>query len=84
MEPPWDGGKKVCSNGPGHLTKMATMPIYGQKLGLRTGSRFLSKTGICGSIDTPNRNVGVSNKISNLNLRRFERFFIAQNMLFSP
>ena len=24
------GGTKVCSNGPGHLTKMAAMPIYGQ------------------------------------------------------
>ena len=23
-------GTKVCSNGPGHMTKMATMPIYGQ------------------------------------------------------
>ena len=21
---------KVCSNGPGHMTKMATMPIYGK------------------------------------------------------
>ena len=28
IEPPWDGGMKVCSNGPGHMTKMATMPIY--------------------------------------------------------
>ena len=32
MEPPWDGGMKVCSNGPGHMTKMATMPIYGKNL----------------------------------------------------
>ena len=32
MEPPWDGGMKVCSNGPGHMTKMATMPIYGKIL----------------------------------------------------
>ena len=32
MEPPWDGGTKVCSNGPGHMTKMATMPIYGKNL----------------------------------------------------
>ena len=23
-------GTKVCSNGPGHMTKMATMPIYGK------------------------------------------------------
>ena len=29
MEPPWNRGAKVCSNGPGHMTKMATMPIYG-------------------------------------------------------
>ena len=32
MEPPWDGGTKVCSNGPGHMTSMATMPIYGKNL----------------------------------------------------
>ena len=31
-ERPWDGGTKVCSNGPGHMTKMATMPIYGKNL----------------------------------------------------
>ena len=28
MQPPWDGGTKVCSNGPGHMTEMAAMPIY--------------------------------------------------------
>ena len=32
MEPPWDGGTKVCSNGPGHMTKMAAMPIYGKNI----------------------------------------------------
>ena len=32
MEPPWDGGTKICSNGPGQMTKMAAMPIYGKKL----------------------------------------------------
>ena len=32
MEPPWDGGTKVCSNGPGHMIKMAAMPIYGKNL----------------------------------------------------
>ena len=32
MKPPWDGGMKVCSNGPGHMTKMAAMPIYGKNL----------------------------------------------------
>ena len=30
MESPWDGGTKVCSNGPGHMTKLAAMPIYGK------------------------------------------------------
>ena len=30
MESPWDGGTKVCSNGPGHMTKMAAMPIGGK------------------------------------------------------
>ena len=32
MEPPWDGGTKVCSNGPGHMTKMATILIYGKNI----------------------------------------------------
>ena len=32
MEPQWDGGTKVCSIGPGHMTKMAATPIYGKKL----------------------------------------------------
>ena len=31
MESPWYG-TKVCSNGPGHMTKMAAMPIYGKNL----------------------------------------------------
>ena len=32
MEPPLDGGRKVYSNGPGHMTKMAAMPMYGKNL----------------------------------------------------
>ena len=32
VEPLWDGGTKVCSNGPGHMTKLAAMPIYGKNL----------------------------------------------------
>ena len=32
VEPPWEGGTKVCINGPGHMTKMAVMPIYGKSL----------------------------------------------------
>ena len=31
-DPPWDGGTKVCSNGPCHMTKMAAMPIYGKNM----------------------------------------------------
>ena len=34
-EPPWEGGTKACINminGPGHMTKMAAMPIYGKNL----------------------------------------------------
>ena len=30
MYPPWDEGTKVCSNGPGHMTNMAAMSIYGK------------------------------------------------------
>ena len=30
VEPPWEGGTKVCVNGPGHMTKMVAMPIYGK------------------------------------------------------
>ena len=32
VEPPWEGGTKVCINGPGHMTKMAVMPIYGKQI----------------------------------------------------
>ena len=32
MEPPKEGGTKVYINGPGHMTKMAAMPIYGKNL----------------------------------------------------
>ena len=30
MESQWDGATKVCSNSPGHITKMTTMSIYGK------------------------------------------------------
>ena len=30
MELPWVGGTKVCSEGLGHMTKMAATPIYGK------------------------------------------------------
>ena len=32
VEPPWDGGTKVCSNDPGYMTKMADMPIHCKNL----------------------------------------------------
>ena len=32
VEPPSDRRTKVCSNGQGHMTKMAAMPIYGKNL----------------------------------------------------
>ena len=32
VAPPCDEGTKAFSNGPGHMTKMATMPIYGKNL----------------------------------------------------
>ena len=32
VEPPWEGGTKVCITGPGHMTKMAAMPLYGKNL----------------------------------------------------
>ena len=30
VKPPWAGGMKIYSNGPGHMTNMAAMPIYGK------------------------------------------------------
>ena len=30
MEPHWEGVTKVCINGPGHMTKMAALRIYGK------------------------------------------------------
>ena len=32
VESSWGGGTKVYINGPGHMTKMAAMPIYGKNL----------------------------------------------------
>ena len=31
VEPLWDGGMKVCSNGLCHMTSIAAMPIYDKK-----------------------------------------------------
>ena len=32
VEPQWDRGTKVYSNGPGHMTKLAAMPIYSKNM----------------------------------------------------
>ena len=32
VKPPWEGGTKVYINGPGHMTKLAAMPICGKNL----------------------------------------------------
>ena len=49
MEPPWEGGTKVYINGPGHMTKMAAMPIYDKnpsKIFSRTRSPMILKLGL--------------------------------------
>ena len=49
VEPPWEGGTKVCINGPGHMTKMAATPIYGKnpsKIFSRTGGPIFTKLGM--------------------------------------
>ena len=50
VEPPWEGGTKVYINGPGHMTKMAAMPIYGKNPSKiffsRTGGPIFMKLGI--------------------------------------
>ena len=40
VEPPWVGGKKVCSRHLGHMTMMAATPIYG-----KNPSNIFSRTG---------------------------------------
>ena len=32
VEPQWDGGTNICSNGPSHMIKMAAIPIYGKNI----------------------------------------------------
>ena len=34
VEPPWEWEAKICSNGPGHVSKMAAMPIYDKTFNL--------------------------------------------------
>ena len=49
VEPPWEGGKRVYINGPGHMTKMVASPIYGKnpsKIFSRTGWPIFTKLGM--------------------------------------
>ena len=51
-EPPWVGGKKVCSRYLGHITKMVAMPIYGidpSKIFSGTGRPISMNLGIVAS-----------------------------------
>ena len=32
VDPPWNRGKKIFTNGLSHMTKMAGMPIYGKNI----------------------------------------------------
>ena len=41
VEPPWEGRTKVYINSPGHMTKMAAMPIYSKN----PSKIFFSRTG---------------------------------------
>ena len=45
MEPPWEVGKKVYIDGTGHMTKMATMLIYGKNL-QKSNSPMIMKLGV--------------------------------------
>ena len=46
VEPPWDGGTKDCSNGLGHMTNMAAIPICGKNFKI---SSSLEPKGRCPS-----------------------------------
>ena len=50
VEPPWEGGTKVCSRHLGHMTKMADTPIYGKNPSKiffsRTCRLFFTKLGM--------------------------------------
>ena len=43
VEPPWDGGMKIYSNGPDHMTKVAAMPIYGKNMKKKKSSSLYPK-----------------------------------------
>ena len=45
MEPPREGGMREYINSPGHMTKIAAMPIY-SKISYRTNSPMIMKLGM--------------------------------------
>ena len=49
VEPPLEGGTKVCINGPVHMTNMAAMPIYGKNLLLKKRKSYDPETWHAGS-----------------------------------
>ena len=65
---------KVCSNGPGHLTKMAVMPIYGRSV--RVAERL--------ALPTSDHGVAGSNPAGGEILPEPKRRFIAQSLSCSP
>ena len=46
VEPLWIGGTKVPSNGYGHMTKIAVMPIYGKTFFSETEQPIILKLGM--------------------------------------
>ena len=46
MAPPWEGGKKLYINDPGHMTKMAAMSIYGKSLQKSPSELMILKLGM--------------------------------------
>ena len=54
MEPPCDRGTKVCSNGPGHMTNMAAMPIFNNlKKSLLWNQKADDLEGLYAALSTP-------------------------------
>ena len=74
VEPPWDGGMKAYSNGPGHMTKMVTIPIYIRSI--RVAERL--------ALPTLDHGVAGSNPAGGEILPKPKWCFIAQSLSCSP
>ena len=75
----WVGRMKVCSNGPGHMTKVAATPIYGKK----TLNIFFAETGrpITYELGLRPQRLGLYNGCSNNDLRWTLIYFTASSIL---